>query len=114
MFNGRGWTELYKATDVKGESLWNTQIELRMPIVNNILGLDFFHDAIALKPDFNSMMTDLSLNDFYFSFGPALRILMPQFPLHLLFAFRYQYDGNGFKWADNPYQFTLSFNLVNK
>lgn len=114
MFNGRGWTELYKATDIKGEALWNTQIELRMPIVDNILGVDIFHDAIALKSDFNSMMTDLSLEDFYFSFGPALRILMPQFPLHLLFAFRYKYDGNGFKWADNPYQFTLSFNIPNK
>lgn len=114
MFNGRGWTELYKAANVKGQALWNTQIELRMPIVDNILGIDLFHDAIALKSDFSSMMTNLSLEDFYFSFGPALRIIMPQFPLHLMFAFRYKYDGNGFKWADNPYQFTLSFNIVNK
>lgn len=114
MFNGRGWTELYKATNVKGQAMWNTQVEVRMPIVDNILGLSLFHDAIALKPDFSSMVTDLNLEDFYFSFGPSLRILMPQFPLNLLFAFRYKYDGTGFKWADNPYQFTLSFNLVNK
>lgn len=114
MFNGRGWTELYKATGTKGQALWNTQLELRVPIVPNILGFDLFHDAIAIKQDFNSMMTDLSMKDFYFSFGPAIKILMPQFPLHLLFAFRYKYDDNGFRWADNPYQFVLSFNLVNK
>lgn len=113
MFNGRGWTELYKANGTKGQALWNTQIELRVPLVQNIIGLDFFHDAIAIKQDFGSMITDLSLNDFYFSFGPAIRILMPQFPLHLLFAFRYKYD-NGFKWADNPYQFVLSFNILNR
>lgn len=114
MFNGRGWTELYKANGTKGQTLWNTQVELRIPIVPNILGFDLFHDAIAIKQDLGAMISDLSLKDFYFSFGPAVRILMPQFPLHLLFAFRYQYDDNGFKMADNPYQFVLSFNIVNK
>lgn len=114
MFSGRGWTELYKATDVKGQAMWNTQLELRMPIVDNILGLSFFHDAVALKSDMSSLVSDLSIDDFYFSFGPSIKLLMPQFPINMLFAFRYKHDGNGFRWADNPYQFTLSFNLVNK
>lgn len=114
MFNGRGWTEVYKSSSGKGEALWNTQLELRMPIVPGIVGIDLFHDAVAVKPDFGSMITDLHIDDFYFSFGPGIKLLIPQFPLHLLFAFRYQYDDNGIRMADVPYQFVLSFNIVNK
>ena len=58
------------------------------------------------------------MNDFYFSMGPGIRFLMQQFPLHLLFTWRYQVIDGKVKWGGKdgyePYMFVLSFNIVNK
>lgn len=114
MFNGRGWTELYRNSTAKGQAMWSSNIEFRVPVVPGMLGVDLFHDAVVVKPDFSEMLTDLSINDFYFSFGPGIRFLIPQFPIHLLFAFRYNFVDGKPQWADNPFQFVLSFNITNK
>ena len=118
MLTGRGWAELYRSADTKGKILWNTQIELRFPLVAGVLGVDLFHDAVAVKPEVGQMFTNLSLNDFYFSMGPGIRFLLQQFPLHFMFTWRYQIiDGKvvwGGKNGYNPYQFVLSFNIVNR
>lgn len=116
MFNGRGWSNAYKYT--KGQAMWSSNVELRIPIVPNMIGIDFFWDAAAVKStvsDFNS----LSLQDFYFSFGPGIRFLIPQLPLHMLFTFKYRHDENGRPYLDSsdtgsPFQFVLSFNLTNR
>ncbi|MCQ2591958.1 MAG: outer membrane protein assembly factor BamA [Treponema sp.] len=140
MFNGRCWTEAYK--DIKGLSMWSNHLELRIPIVPNIVGIDLFHDAIAVKQTIPGMFgvkkymavgeNPLSLNDFYFSFGPGIRFILPQFPLHMLFGFRYRIVDGKFYWGQPDYlngekgvknkktdykdmfSFTLSFNLVNR
>ena len=118
MFTGRGWVELYRSSDTKGKVLWNTIMELRFPVIPGLLGVDFFHDAVAVKPEVKGLFTDLSLNDFYFSMGPGIRFLMQQFPLHLLFTWRYQIQDGKIKWGGKygytPYQFVLSFNIVNR
>lgn len=118
MFTGRGWAELYRSADTKGKILWNTQIEFRIPIVPGVVGIDFFHDAVAVKPEINQMFSSLSINDFYFSMGPGIRFLMQQFPLHLLFTWRYQIQNGKVMWGGkdryNAYQFVLSFNIVNR
>ncbi len=118
LFTGRGWTELYRSAETKGKVLWNTQLEFRIPIVPGIIGVDFFHDAVAVKPEVNQLFSDLTLDNFYFSMGPGIRFLMQQFPLHLLFTWRYQViDGKvlwGGKYGYNPFQFVLSFNIVNR
>ncbi len=118
MFTGRGWTELYRSAEAKGKILWNTQLELRVPIVPGIVGVDFVHDAVAIKPEVCDLFTDLSMNDFYFSMGPGIRFLMQQFPLHLLFTWRYQVQNGKVMWGGKngyePYRFVLSFNLVNR
>lgn len=114
MFRGRGWNKAYKSYNGKGLALWNSSLEFRMPISPNLVGFDFFYDAVAVKPNINSMFTDLSVNDFYFSFGPGLRFLIPQLPLRFLFAFKYRIQDNKIQWDDIPFEFVLSFNLVNK
>lgn len=112
MFNGRGWTEAYKYG--KGLVMWSNKAEIRFPIVPNIIGADLFWDASVCKSAFKDLNT-LKIQDFYCSFGPGVRVLLQQFPLHLLFAFRYQHDANGVpKFNENPFQFVLSFNLVNR
>lgn len=115
LINGRGWSDGYKLG--RGKALWSNKAEIRMPAIPGILGFNFFFDAITFKPSVNDMFTNLSLNDFYFSFGPGIRFLIPQLPLHLLFAWRYQIIDGNVKWGengDNPFQFILSFNIVNR
>ncbi len=118
MFTGRGWGELYRSSDTKGKILWNTQLEFRIPLVPGVVGVDLFRDAVAVKPEVNQLFNSLSVEDFYFSVGPGIRFLMQQFPLHLMFTWRYQVQDGKIVWGGkngyNPYLFILSFNLVNR
>lgn len=111
VINGRGWTDVYKSK--KGQVLFSNKLELRMPIAPGYIGADAFWDVAFVKDSVSDVKTT-NLNDLYFSFGPGIRILMPQLPLHLLFAFKYQYVDNKFQWDDELFKFVLSFNLVNK
>ncbi len=110
MFTGRGWNNLFKE---KGGALWNSYVELRLPISLGVFGVDFFADAVALKNDLKDMFTNLSLNDFRFSFGPGIRFSMQQFPIRLLLANTFKFDDGKFKW-DKTWQFTLSFTIANR
>ena len=111
MFNGRGWTEAYRST--KGQFLLSNRLELRMPIIPGIIGIDGFFDAAAVKDTFSDAQ-NLAIEDFYFSFGPGIRFLLPQFPLHLLFAWKFRAEDGSPKFADDPFQFVLSFNITNR
>lgn len=110
MFNGRGWTENYKIN--KGQVLISNKLELRLPIIPGIIGVDAFFDAAAIKSSFQDL-SSLSINDFYFSFGPGVRFLHPQFPLHLLFAWKFKTTDGVPSFDTNPFQFVLSFNITN-
>jgi len=113
MFTGRGWMTLGSAG--KGNVLLNHWIEFRWPLAHGILSFDFFVDAAAIKKDVADLKT-FSINDYYFSFGPGLRFVIPQFPLRLMFANTFKSQngkpvwGNG-KGAD--WRFVLSFNVPN-
>ena len=111
MFNGRGWSNIYNT--VKGKAMFSQNLELRFPVVPRMLAIDGFFDAALIQKDLGSMLTAASLNDFYFSFGPDIRILMPQFPLRILLANCFTIRDGVFKWGDT-WKFVLSFNLVNK
>ena len=71
--------------------------------------------TIAVKQDLQDLKS-LSINDYYFSFGPGLRFSIPQFPLRLMLANTFKSVngkpvwGNG-KGAD--WRFVLSFNIPN-
>ena len=113
MFTGRGWMTLGSAG--KGNVLLNHWIEFRWPLAHGILSFDFFVDAAAIKKDVADLKT-FSINDYYFSFGPGLRFVIPQLPLRLMFANTFKSQngkpvwGNG-KGAD--WRFVLSFNVPN-
>lgn len=111
MFNGRGWTDVYNET--RGKAMLSNRVELRLPLFQGILGLDGFFDAVAVKDEPEDLFNNLKLDDFYFSFGPGLRFLVPQFPLHLLFANKFRVVDGEVKW-DDTWQFVLSFNMTNK
>lgn len=111
MFNGRGWTDIYN--DVRGKAMLSNRVELRIPIFTGVIGLDGFFDAVAVKDEPEQLLNDLSIEDFYFSFGPGLRFLVPQFPLHLLFANKFRVKDGNVEW-DKKWQFVLSFNMTNR
>ncbi|MEL3904842.1 MAG: outer membrane protein assembly factor BamA [Treponemataceae bacterium] len=113
MFVGRGWTTL--GTESLGDVLLNHWAEFRMPLAPNILAFDFFFEAAAIKPtvqDFGK----LTINDYYFSFGPGLRFLLPQFPLRLMFANTFRSDKGKPYWSNGKgpdWRFVISFNMPN-
>ena len=91
----------------------SNKVELRFPIFPGVIGLAGFFDAAAVKPEPEQLFKELSIDDFYFSFGPALRFLIPQFPLHLLFANNFRVRDGKTEWGET-WKFVLSFNIVNR
>ncbi|HNY16943.1 MAG TPA: outer membrane protein assembly factor BamA [Treponemataceae bacterium] len=115
MFTGRGWTSLYDDNIARGDLMLNHALELRAPVVPNTFALDFFFDAVAVKKDIHAL-SDLSLNDYYFSYGPGLRFLIPQFPLRLMFANCFRIQDGKVEWKNDNrsnWNFVLSFNMAN-
>ena len=110
MLNARGWTDVYKVT--KGMFMLSNRLELRVPVVPGIVGIDGFWDAAVVKPRVQDI-SNISAEDFYFSFGPGIRFLLPQLPLHLVFAWKYRIVDGLPKFDKSPFQFVLSFNIVN-
>ena len=110
MLNGRGWTDAY--AKAKGMLMLSNRLEIRFPVVPGIIGIDGFWDAAAVKPSHTDLF-NFKLEDFYFSYGPGIRFLLQQLPLHLMFAWRYRVVNGQPKFDDNPFQFVLSFNIVN-
>ena len=110
MFTGRGWTNIYNK--VRGRALWNSNIELRMPIVPGVLSLDGWADAAVITSEV-SQLGKIGWNDWYFSLGPGIRFTIPQFPLRLLFANTFRIEDGSPSW-DSKWKFVLSFNIINK
>ena len=94
-FIARGW---YDERTNRGRALWNNWAELRMPIVPNVLALDWFFDAAAVKDSPDEMFHDLTAEDFRFGYGAGLRFAIPQFPFRLSLVKR-------FKVVDGEIQF---------
>lgn len=111
MFNARGWTNVYNT--VKGRAMWSNSLELRVPAVPGILAVDGFFDACVIKDSAENMFGNVTWDDVYFSFGPDVRVLMPQFPMRFMFCNTFQIGNQGVKWHDTM-KFVLSFNLVSK
>lgn len=115
MFTGRGWSSIYNTN--RQNALWHNTVELRMPVAPGIFALDFFFDAAALKENIGAVFSSLSIEDFYFSFGPGLRFSIPQFPLRLLWANTFQVKDGSVKWQNGKgpeWAFVLSFNITNR
>ena len=110
LLNGRGWGESY--SDSSGLAMLSNRLELRVPIVPGVVGIDGFWDAAAVKPKIQDAF-QYSISDFYFSYGPGIRFLIPQLPLHLLFAWRYRVVDGKPQFAEQPFNFVLSFNVTN-
>lgn len=113
MFTGRGWMTL--GGTGKGNVLLNHWVEFRWPLAHGILSFDFFLDSAAVKKNLTDLKT-LSINDYYFSFGPGLRFVIPQFPLRLMFANTFKAENGKMQWGNGKgadWRFVLSFSIPN-
>ena len=113
MFTGRGWMTL--GSSGKGNVLLNHWVEFRWPLAHGILSFDFFADAAAVKKDLADLKT-FKIDDYYFSFGPGLRFVIPQFPLRLMFANTFKAENGKLVWGNGKgadWRFVFSFNVPN-
>jgi outer membrane protein insertion porin family len=119
MFIGRGWINERLN---RGEALWENWAELRWPFLPNILALDFFFDAAAVKETPEAFFREFRMEDMRFSFGGGLRFAIPQFPFRFLLAKRFKIENGQLKWqggnlwgnSDDPasgIDFVISFAL---
>jgi outer membrane protein insertion porin family len=80
-------------------ALWDNRLELRMPISEQLLWWVFFFDAVAAY-DTVADMKGMHIDDFLFSFGGGLRFSIPQFPIRLYLAKRFNTVGGVGQWQD--------------
>ena len=89
MFIARGWDPI-----TGGEALWNNWIEVRSPIVEQILWMDAFFDAVAIYDDPSDIGTS-GINNMLFGFGAGFRFTIPQFPIRVYLAKRFRANSDG-------------------
>ncbi|MDR1867426.1 MAG: outer membrane protein assembly factor BamA [Treponema sp.] len=118
MFNARGWNNVYH---VKGLAYWENWAELRIPLVPGVLAFDFFFDFAGVHDTPASFFQNFPIiEQLRFSFGGGFRFTVPQLPLRLSFAKRFQIKDGAIVWqqgllgkiGDNPatgIDFVLSF-----
>jgi outer membrane protein insertion porin family len=102
MFVGRGWSS---AVNNKGLLLLDNWIELRFPLVPNILAFDFFLDIAGVETiqgyyfGTNSQGNkNVTIENMLFSFGGGFRFTIPQFPIRISLAKRFRIIDGEVAW----------------
>lgn len=123
-FNVRGWKSLYGS---KGTNVWENSVELRMPIVDQMLWMDLFVDAGAMTTESGLMdmtqsppavdttqpsFADLGWKNMAFSAGVGFRFIVPQFPFRFYFAKRFTFDGTTFDWKTTGANFDFVLSIT--
>jgi outer membrane protein insertion porin family len=88
----RGWPRAYD-----GRALWNSWIELRMPIVEQYLWFDTFVDATGLWTELADFAA-MSVNDYLFGFGGGIRLTVPGLPIGLYLTKRFKIADGAIAW----------------
>ena len=99
MFTGRGWNIEYRN---KGLVLFDSWIELRIPLVQGILAFDFFFDLAAVEKREGDYFNqgNFTISNFKFSYGGGIRFTLPQFPIRMSLVKRFEIlDDWSVKWA---------------
>ncbi len=96
-FNARGWP-----FESGGSALWNNWIELRMPLAEQVIWWDTFFEMATLRGFDNDevwntreRLNDLEWQDWKFTIGSGIRFVIPQFPIRLYLAKRFQVGPDG-------------------
>ncbi len=117
MSMARGWNPIGGL-----EVVWDNSIELTMPLAQNIIWADIFFSGTGFLTS-RSDIRSLGLDDFRFSFGAGVRLVIPSFPFGFYFSKGFSYPNGEFQWKpggifynpDNPasgIDFTLTINMA--
>ena len=97
VFFGRGWP-----LQRNGEALWDSIVELKMPIVERVIWLDLFFESAALWNDLEDVVSTNLLETMRFTFGGGVRFTIPQFPIRLYLAKRFRIVNGAVEWQTSP------------
>jgi outer membrane protein insertion porin family len=103
MFVGRGWSSAFRD---KGLMLVDSWVELRFPLVRGILAFDMFFDGAGVETQQGYYFgknadnkVNFTIDNMRFSFGGALRVALPQFPIRAGIAKRFRFVDGNFTWV---------------
>ena len=86
MSTAKGWPRVGSL-----ESVWDTNLEIRMPILEDYFWLDSFVSATAGWDDYAGIFS-MAPQDFKFSAGIGLRSVVPILPIGLFLVKRFEFD----------------------
>jgi outer membrane protein insertion porin family len=103
MYVARGWPQK------SGKALWDNWLELRFPILPEIVWFDMFFDAAAIWNEPSNIGT-IGIENMLFGFGGGLRFTIPQFPIRLYLAKRFKIEDGSVRWQEgNLFNDSLDF-----
>jgi outer membrane protein insertion porin family len=103
MYVARGWPQK------SGKALWDNWLELRFPILPEIVWFDMFFDAAAIWNEPSNIGT-IGIENMLFGFGGGLRFTIPQFPIRLYLAKRFKIENGSVRWQEgNIFNDSLDF-----
>lgn len=79
------------------EVVWDNSIELTAPLAEKIIWADIFFSATGFKSR-RVDVRSLALEDFIFSFGGGVRLVIPNFPFGFYFSKGFSYPNGEFQW----------------
>lgn len=108
---GRGWKKLY------GKALLDNKVELRMPVLKDILWGVLYFDAAALYTKVSDLTETSSAQDFfesmYYSFGLGLRFTIPNFPIRFYLGKKFQIVDGAVSWPSGDVSIgDFSFSII--
>jgi len=89
MITAKGWPSMYD-----GEAMWDNWIELRIPLAEDYFSFTTFFSGTGFWADLGGL-SDMAIQDFYFSLGSGLQLTIPNFPMGFYLVKRFKYNENG-------------------
>jgi len=104
MFIARGWIP-----QTGYRYLWDNTVQLKFPIVPNILAFDIFLDAVGAwvvtrgDDSIRNALNNMHISDWRFSLGAGIRFANPQFPIGIYLVKKFKWDNQGvLNWNPEP------------
>jgi outer membrane protein insertion porin family len=95
----RGWPFVKER-----RALWDNRLELRLPLAERVIWWVFFLDAVTAT-ELRQDIWSVKRTDFLFSLGGGIRFTIPQLPIRVSLAQRFDYENGGINWYKDEVPF---------